>query len=89
MITKMIPAGMITTSPPANPTPSPTAALIIARGALRHMIPSAAPRNSPTKPATVGNSRRAIRFSPRSTSLMNGSKIIQATNAPSPLARLR
>ena len=59
VIRNMKPAMKTDTRPPANPTPRPTAAQIAARWALRHMIPSAAPRNMPIEPATVGNNSRA------------------------------
>lgn len=79
-------------NPPAKPIPKPTLAQIRARCALRHMIPSAAPRNIPMKPATVGKSRRFPHRKsspPIALSSKKGSTSIQATNAPSPLAKLR
>ena len=90
----MKPAMMTDTKPPAKPTPRPTAAQIAARCALRHMIPSAAPRNIPieagdrreqqeTRPTESRVARR------RALSSKNGSRMSQARNAPSPLARLR
>ncbi len=51
----MISARIQAMIPPPNPIPNPTAAQIDARRIFRQMIPSAAPKNKPTKPMTVGN----------------------------------